>query len=700
MSDVIAHRACPLCEAICGLQLKYVDGVLTSIRGDDADTFSRGHLCPKGVAILDLESDPDRVRAPMRKVEGGWREATWDEAFAEIGQRLHAIQSQHGRDAVAVYLGNPNVHHFSLMAHVPQLLRAIGSRNSFSASSVDQWPHQLVNWQMYGHQWLLPIPDLDRLDVLLMLGANPVASNGSLMTAPDVTVRLKAIRARGALIVVDPRRSETAAIASEHLAIRPGGDVWFLIALLQALARLGAPRLDAYAGKLDGFDVAMARVQAVRIDDLAQRTGIAMAQVEAVAAQLHRVTNACVYGRMGVSTQRFGTVAHYLIQLVNLHLGQLDRAGGCLPNEAIVPVTGPGTSKGSRGRWSSRVRGLPELCGELPVAVLREEIETPGAGQVRALLTVAGNPVASTPNGAALDRALATLEFQVAIDPYLNETTRHADWILPPPSFLAEDHYDLYFNAFAIRRVARLSVPTQPLPEGARAQWQILDGVVRGLRGARGEPHTPFLPPREVLAALLARGGSGLTLDDLLAAPHGLDLGPLAPSLLRRLETSSGAIECAPPLLLDLFDAAVNEVDRVEAGFDLRLIGRRHVRSNNSWMHNAQRLVKGKPRHQLLMHPDDLAARGLADGARVRVGSRVGAVVVDVQSDADLQRGVVSLPHGFGQRRDGVRLGRAASLDGVSVNDLTDDAWLDSGTGNAALNGVPVRVERLDRDWK
>ena len=582
------------------------------------------------------------------------------------------------------------------MAYVPQLLRAIGSRNQFSASSVDQWPHQLVNWQMYGHQWLLPIPDLDRLDVLLMLGANPVASNGSLMTAPDVTARLKAIRDRGALIVVDPRRSETAEIATAHHPIRPGSDVWFLIALLQALMRLGAPRLEAYAGTLNGFNVAMARVQAVRIDDLPQRTGITMAQVEAVAAQLHGATNACVYGRMGVSTQRFGTVAQYLIQLMNIYLGQLDRAGGCLPNEAIVPVTGPGTSKGSRGRWSSRVRGLPEVCGELPVAVLREEIETPGAGQVRALLTVAGNPVASTPNGAALDRALGTLEFQVAIDPYLNETTRHADWILPPPSFLAEDHYDLYFNAFAIRRVARLSTPTQPLPEGALAQWQILDGVVRGLRDARGEPHTPFLPPREVLAMLLARGGSGLTIDDLLAAPHGLDLGPLEPSLLRRLETASGGIECAPPLLLDLFDAAVNEDAPADETFDLSLIGRRHVRSNNSWMHNAHRLVKGKPRHQLLMHPDDLASRGIAGGARVRLRSRVGSVDVDVLASDAMMPGVVSLPHGFGHRRDGVQLGLAGVLEGVSANDLTDETWLDSATGNAALNGVPVRIDRID----
>ncbi len=691
-------RACPLCEAICGLEFRYVDNRLDAIRGDDADPFSRGHICSKGNAILDLERDPDRLTQPMRRDGERWVPATWDEAFAAIGARLNAIQVEHGKNAVGLYFGNPNVHHFGLMAYTAPLIRTVGSRNVFSASSVDQWPHQLVNWQMYGHQWLLPIPDLDRLDVLLMLGANPLASNGSLMTAPDVTVRLKAIALRGALIVVDPRRSETAAIATAHHAIRPGSDALLLIALLQALTDLGPPRLDAYAGKIDGFDIALARIHAVSCADLESRTGISLDVVREIATQLYRAENAAVYGRMGVSTQRFGSVAQYLIQLINIYLGQLDRSGGCLPNEPVFAITGPGTSRGSHGRWHSRVRQLPEVSGELPVAVLREEIETPGAGQIRALITVAGNPVLSTPNGAALDRALTQLDFRVAIDPYINETTRHADWILPPPSHLAEDHYDIFFNAFAIRRVTRLSAPIEPLPANALAQWQIHEGVVRALKAARDEAHTPFSEPREVIAAALARGGSGVTLDDLLAAPHGMDLGPLAPSLLRRLETASGKIECAPTLLIELLAAAIAELAQtpVDAPQTLRLIGRRHVRSNNSWMHNAPRLIKGKPRHQLLMHPQDLQARALADGQQVRVRSRVGAVVVTVQASDEMMCGVVSLPHGFGHQIKGVKLAAAGQLDGVSINDLTDDSDLDSGTGNAAFNGTPVWVEAID----
>lgn len=693
------YRACPLCEAVCGLEFRYREGRLHAIHGDPADALSRGHICPKGNAILDLEADPDRLSQPMRRVGGDWVAAGWDEAFAAIGEAWHGIQTRHGKSALAVYLGNPTVHHYSLMAYVPQLLRAIGSRNTFSASSVDQWPHQLVCWQMYGHQWLLPIPDLDRLDTLLVLGANPVASNGSLMTAPDVAKRLGSIRDRGALVVVDPRRSETAAMASQHLPIRPGTDALFLVALWRALRRVGPPRLEAYAGKLEGFDTVASLLDGdlaagtdLRLEDT---TGIANATVQAVAERLYRAEHAAVYGRMGVSTQRHGTVTQYLIQLCNLYLGQLDRVGGCLPNEPAIPLTGPGTSRGSHGRWQSRVRGLPEVSGELPVAALREEIETEGEGRIRGLLTVAGNPVLSTPNGAALDRALEGLEFQVAIDPYVNETTRHADWILPPPSFLTEDHYDVIFNAFAIRRVARLNPPLADPPAGTLPQWRIVEGLVRGLRTARGEAHVDFVPPREQLRAGLARGSSGLTLEDLLAAPHGVDLGPLAPSLMRRLETESGAIECAPPMLIGLLEQALREL-ATEPPIDrgaLSLIGRRNVLSNNSWMHNARRLVKGKPRHQLLMNPEDLRTRGLVDGAMVSVRSRTGEVAVAVQASSDMMPGVVSLPHGFGHQLPGVGLSRAAQLEGASINDLTDDARLEHGTGNAAFSGTPVVVE-------
>lgn len=694
-TDTKRFRACPLCEAICGLEFRFRGDTLRAIHGDPDDPFSRGHICPKGNAILDLEADPDRLQQPMLRVGSDWQPVTWEVAFTEIGRELHAIQSAFGPDAVGLYFGNPNVHHFGLGAYVPFLARAVGSRNLYSASSVDQWPHQLVCWQMYGHQWLLPIPDLDRVDTFLMLGANPLASNGSLMTAADVTERLKAITKRGQLIVVDPRRTETAAIANQHLPIRPATDFCWLLALLGELRRLGPPRLSAYGDKLRGFERVLALVDALDFDALLAPTGITPAQTRHVAAALYRATNAAVYGRMGVSTQRFGTVTQYLIQLINIYLGQLDREGGVLPNEPAFPITGPGTSRGSRGRWQSRVRGLPEVSGELPVSTLREEIETPGPGQIRALLTVAGNPVSSTPDGKRLSEAVRQLPLYVAIDPYINETTRHAHWILPPPSHLSEDHYDLFFNAFAIRQIARLSQPIMPLAANALPQWQILQGLTHGLQAARGEPVQPWPNPRSVLAQGLAKGPSGLTLEDLLAAEHGIDLGPLQPSLLRRLQTESGAIEAAPEFLWNLLQEALQQLHQgnlMSTPDALQLIGRRHVRSNNSWMHNAERLVKGKPRHQLLMHPDDAATRGIADGSRVQIESRVGAVVTDVALSTDVRPGVVSLPHGFGHQLEGVRLQRALQVNGVSCNELTDPEQLDGGTGNAALNGIAVQV--------
>lgn len=684
-------RACPLCEAICGLELQYEADTLVAIRGDAADPFSRGHVCPKGNAILDLESDPDRLRRPLRRRGEDWEEISWDQALAEAGERLAAVQRQHGADAVAAYLGNPNVHHFGHIAYLPSLLKSLRSKNIYSASSVDQWPHQLVDWLMYGHQFLLPIPDVDRTAYFLMLGANPVASNGSLMTAPGIAKRLEALTARGRLVVVDPRRTETAALASEHLFIRPGSDAWFLVALLQEVVALGAPRTQAYAGKLSQLDDALAALAAVDTGDVESLTGIPRDTVRRIAREFHAAPSAVAYGRMGVSTQAWGTLCQWLIQLLNLVTGNLDREGGALPNEAVLPVTGPGTSPGNRARWHSRVRGLPEFAGELPVAVLAEEILTPGEGQVRALITCAGNPVLSTPDGRGLDKALSSLDFMVSIDIYLNETTRHADLILPPASPLTQPHYDVHFNSFAVRRVARLSLPLRERGEDERADWEIINGIAAAYAAASGKPARDLPPPMDMIALGLARGGSGLTVEQLAQAPHGLDLGPLRPSLLARLETASGCIECAPALMLEeLTRLAASAPRRADSG--LRLIGRRDVRSNNSWMHNAPRLVKGKTRHHLLMHPDDLARRGIGEGAMVTVTSPTGAINVEVRGSRDVMPGVACLPHGFGHDRPGTRQARASAVVGASYNDLTDVGSLDLPSGNAALNGVEVTV--------
>jgi anaerobic selenocysteine-containing dehydrogenase len=706
-------RACPLCEAICGLQFQFdapgrspsasetMDGrerQLVAIRGDDADPFSQGHICPKGNAILDLESDPDRLRQPLQRRGKEFVAIGWDDAFALAGERLADVQRNHGANAVGVYLGNPNVHHFGHLAYLPPLLRALKTQNVFSASSVDQWPHQLVSAQMYGHQFLVPIPDIDRTDYLLMLGANPIASMGSLMTAPGVAKRLKALTSRGKFVVVDPRRTETAEVASEHVFIRPGTDALFLIGVLNLLAASRPPRVEHYAGKLKDLDSALAALAAFDLEAIVARTGIERATIERIARDLDCAPRAAVYGRMGVSTQEFGTLSQWLIQLINIYTGNLDRDGGVLPNDPVMPVTGPGTSPGARGRWKSRVRGLPEFAGELPVSAMVEEMQTPGDGQIRALLTSAGNPVLSTPNGQALDGALGKLDFMVSIDIYVNETTRHADLILPPASPFTQYHYDLIFNAFAVRRVARVNAPLWTKASDERADWEIFNALGAAYAHAAGKDFTALPEPAAVIAAGLTRGGSGLTFDELLAAPHGLDLGPLRPSLLGRLQTTSGAIECAPALLLEevaRLAAQVRAPASIEAAAPaaLQLIGRREIRSNNSWMHNAPRLVKGNARHHLLMHPADLAARGLEDGAVVQMRSRTGTIRIEARATETMMPGVVSLPHGFGHQREGTRLSRATNVVGESYNDLSDPMALDGASGNAALNGLPVWVE-------
>ena len=686
-------RACPLCEAICGLELQFEVDKLVAIRGDGADPFSRGHICPKGNAILDLEADPDRLRKPMRRIGDDWQEISWDEAFALAGAELANIQKEYGANSIGSYLGNPNVHHFGHIAYLPFLLKIIRSQNVFSASSVDQWPHQLVNAQMYGHQFLLPIPDIDHTDYFLMLGANPVASNGSLMTVPDVIERIKALTIRGKLVVIDPRRTETAAIASEHHFIKPATDIYFLIAFVQALIEIGPARLQAYEEKLAGFDNAMSAIKNFEIKNIAELTGITSQNIKTMASDFYHADKAVVYGRMGVSVQEHGSLSQWLMQLINIYTGNLDKVGGALVNEAALPITGKGTSSGARGRWHSRVRNLPEFAGELPVSVLCEEISTEGEGQIRAFFTSAGNPVLSTPNGKALDQALEKLDFMVSMDVYINETTRHADLILPPASFLTQDHYDSVFNAFAVRRVTRLSQPIRKRDDDERADWEIINGIGAAFAKASGKDWQALPPPRQMIAMGLARGNSGVSMQELEAAEHGRDLGPLRPSLMHRLETISGKIEAASELFMQALAHLTSTIN-----FDknsLQLIGRRDIRSNNSWMHNSPRLVKGKTRHQLLMHQEDLQERGISDGKSVRVRSESGEILVEVKASDELMPGVVCLPHGFGHQRDGLRMSQAEKVLGESYNDLTGVGLLDGPSGNAALNGVRVWVEAV-----
>jgi anaerobic selenocysteine-containing dehydrogenase len=686
---------CNLCEAICGLVFTLDGDRVTAVKGDPDDPLSRGHICPKAVALQDVHEDPDRLRRPVRRIGRDWHEVSWDEALDLVATNLARAVNEHGRDALAIYLGNPNVHSLGSMTHGTAMVKSFRTRNKYSATSVDQLPAQLVAYLMYGHQLLLPVPDIDRTDLFLVLGANPMASNGSLMTVPDFPARLRELKARGGrMVVVDPRRTETAKAAHEHHFVRPGSDAFVLLAMLHVLFAEGLTTPPAY---VDGVDAVRAAVEPFTPERAETASGIAADDVRRLARELAAARSAAVYGRVGVSTQEFGLVATWAVQLLNLVTGNLDRPGGVMLTRPAVDAVGRGRiGRGHHDVWRSRVRGLPEFAGELPVATLADEITTPGEGQVRALLTVAGNPVSSTPDGRRLAEAISTLDFVAAVDVYVNETTRLADVILPPTGALERDHYDLVFHTLAVRNTARFTPALFEKPAGTMHDWEIYREIVlrtqrlltsrRPRRARLAQAARMRVSPTRTIDLLLRTSKPRLSVRRLRRGP--VDLGPLRPCLPERLQTKDGRVHAAPQQVLD--DLA--RLDAAPVATDgLVLVGRRHQRDNNSWMHNTPRLTKGRPRHQLYMHPADLAERAIADGAVVRVASAVGTVEVEVRASDDMMPGVVSLPHGYGHRQPGVRMRRAVELPGASMNDLTDPSVLDA-SGNAVLSGVPVTV--------
>lgn len=699
---------CPLCEATCGIVVETEGARIVGIRGDREDPFSRGHVCPKAVALQDLHHDPDRLRRPVKRTPTGWQEIGWAEAYALVERGIRDVQRRHGRDAVATYLGNPTVHSLGAMMFAPMLTKALRTRNRYSATSVDQLPHHLAALWLFGHPLLIPIPDLDRTDHLLVFGANPVVSNGSLMTAPDVVRRLKDLRARGGrIVVVDPRRSETAELADAHHFIRPGADVWLLLALLQVTFAEGLARPGRVAAFTDGVDEVRALVREWTPERVASATGMSPDTIRSIARDFAAAPTAAAYGRVGVSMQEFGGLCCWLISVLNIVTGRLDTPGGVMFTTPAVDLLKGGGMYGGGGRfarWRSRVRGLPEFAGELPVAAMAEEMDTPGEGHVRALLTHAGNPVLSTPNGARLDAALAQLEFFAAVDFYVNETTRHAHVILPPTAGLERAHYDLVFHTLAVRNTAKFTPAVMPAAVGAQHDWQILlelidrfatGGFVERVKRWAMVRAARWRGPRGILDALLRAGPWRLSIAALERAPHGLDLGALEPRLPERLRTPDRRISLVPDAVRQDLERAAAWLQRQakeRAPDELSLISRREVRSANSWLHNSARLVRGRPRCTLLMHPVDAATRGISDGDRASVRSRTGTVEVDVGLTDAVMPGVVSLPHGWGHARDGVRLSVARVAGGVSVNDLTDDQRVDVLSGNAGFSGVPVRV--------
>ena len=686
------------------------DGAVVAIRGDADDPLSKGYLCPKAFALQDINEDPDRLRHPVRRTAGGWEPITWDEAIEESARRLVEVRATHGSDSVGVYQGNPTVHNSGSMLFSPAFVRTLRTKNRFSATSVDQLPHHLVAWAMFGHQLLIPVPDIDRTDYFLVLGANPLASNGSLMTAPGMGDRVKALQARGGrLVVVDPRRSETARRADSHHFIRPGTDAALLLAVLHTTLEEGLAQPGRLAELLDADLSSLAPlVDGFAPEQVASLTGIDADTIRHLARDFAGAKSAVCYGRMGLSTQPFGSLSNWLVVVLNLVTGNLDRAGGAMfPTPAIDTL--PTGGRGHFGRWSSRVRGAPEFGGELPVAVLAEEILTDGPGQIHAMVTSAGNPVLSTPNGAQLDEALAGLDFMLAVDIYINETTRHADIILPPTTGLETSHYDLAFHGLAVRNTARYSEPTLPAVPGALHDWEIFRSLRMALLKHAPDPNdrgamTDNVDPEQVLDFGLQAGGYGagsdrtppLSLKLLRENPSGIDLGPLHPRLPGRLFTPDARVRLVPAFVPSEV-ARVRTLMREPLDCGLMLIGRRSLRDNNSWMHNSSRLHRGKNRCTVLIHPLDASSHGVDHGEMVTVRSRVGEVQIQACVSDEVMPGVLSIPHGFGHGRSGTKLRHANTRPGVSVNDLTDELLCDEPSGNAALNGFPVTLHRAAR---
>lgn len=716
-----AYRTCSICQAVCGLRITLDDANhVTSVRGDEDDPFSKGYICPKGASLGHLDEDPDRLRTPMIREGDQWRECGWDEAFQAVERGLMGVVDAHGRDAVAVYFGNPVWHTMAGFLYRMPLTMALRTRNVYSSATLDHMPKHVACGHVYGDPFAISVPDVDRTDYLLIIGGNPLVSHGSLMAAPDLPGRLRALRDRGGKIVVaDPRRTRTAEFADEHVAVRPGTDVVLLLGIVHTLL---AEQLTEITFEVNGLDELRELVREFPPRVAERVCGVPAADIARLARELAAAPAAAVYTRIGGSVVEFGTLVHWLVEVINILTGNLDRPGGTMfTRHAAFEVFRTGQPLVT-GQWHSRVRGLPETLGELPAATLADEIETPGEGQVRALVAIAANPVLSAPNGPRLDRALAGLDFVVCVDPYLNETTRHANVILPPPRILQMPHFDYMLGCVQVRNYTRYSPAVLPLRPDQRSEAEIMarltliaagagaaadpagvDETMIGqfLGAATQIPGSPFEGrdvaelraevdgddgPERILDVMLKLGPYGLSLARLKENPHGIDLGPLEPRLKELVITPSGRVELTPP-------AIVTDLDRLRARLaeptpDLVLIGRRQLRSSNSWLHNVPSLVGGSNQCTLHVNPADVARLGL--GARAVVRSATGELVVPVEPTDVVMPGVVSLPHGWGHTGNPQRV--AAEHAGVNANALTDEFVVDVPSGNAVFNGVPVTV--------
>lgn len=702
------YSTCTLCEAMCGIEVTTEDRNIVSIVGDKLNPFSEGHVCPKAMALKDLYEDPERIRTPMERNAEGWQEVSWDYALNKVATRLFEVQQKHGVESVATYLGNPNAHNMGSILFGPYFYRALKSHNRYSATSVDQLPHHIVSRQLFGHQSQIPIPDIDHTQYFMIIGGNPLASNGSIMTVPHIKRRLKAIQGRGGkVVVIDPKKSETADMSSEHHFIKPGTDALLLLAMLHTLFSkqlVSGDDLLSFAPDLLSVEKYVSDYPPKRI---AKLVGMSESQIIGLVESFCSAGPAVCYGRMGASVQAFGTLTQYLIMLFNMLTGNLDRQGGMMFTQPAADLL-PHSGRGSIANFHTRVRQLPAFAGEFPVSALAEEILTEGEGQVKAMVIGAGNPILTTPNGLQLDKAFEKLDFVVAVDFYITETTRHANIILPPVTALERDHYDVVFHNFAVRNSSKFSPGIFPPEDSSKTDWQIYLSLAERLDKLNGLVVDRYQSlwqkePKGVVDDLLKSGryrfeGEKLSIDLLLRKPHGIDLGPLQPDLPDAIYHNDKKINLS-------FEYFMADLARLEKHFfasalpsddSLQLIGRRHLKTNNSWLHNSQRMVKGTnnslSRCTAQIHPDDARKHNIQDQQMITVTSRVGQVSLPAEITEKIMPGVISIPHGWGHNKKGSKWKTAEQHAGVSVNDLTDEMIVDELSGNAVLNGVPVTI--------
>ncbi len=751
------YRTCNLCEAMCGVVITHEKGKVISVKGDKHDPFSRGHICPKAVALQDLHDDPDRLRYPLLKTPQGWERISWENAFNEAASRLRTIQAKHGKNALAMYTGNPTVHNLGSMLTIAPFIASLQTHNRYSATSVDQLAPMLVAMKMFGNQLLLPVPDIDRTDYFLCIGGNPIASNGSIMTAPDIKTRINAIQQRGGkFITIDPRKTETSDVADRHHFITPGSDALLLMGIIHTLFRKDLVNLGRAEDFTHGLNILRNMVTGFTPEKVAPHTGISAKTIRQIASELAKADSACCYGRMGTSTQEFGGLSSWLIMVINVITGNMDEKGGMMFTQPAVDLAGLANVFGQTGTFNSRksrVSRLPEFGGEYPATTMAEEMLTPGEGQIKGLITCAGNPVLSVPNGKKLEKGLEGLEFMVAIDFYLNETTQHADIILPPTGPLEHSHYDLGLSMVSIRNTAKYSPPLfHPAPD-TRHDWQIFleltkrfeskspiswaaaevkhklldrlgaDGILDLL--LRTGPYGTKVPQLEkqqtqlvdllynrLSSKNIARlaldlspynhtnkdRGAQLSLKTLKRHPHGIDLGALNSCLPQRLATANKQINLVPKMFLKDVSRLQERLAKVPKRNKetFLLIGRRHVRSNNSWLHNSYRLVKGKNRCTAYLHPTDAKRLLIENGDMITVSSRSGEIRLPVEVTDSIMPSVISIPHGWGHTRKGSQLAIASEHPGVSINDITDETLVDKLTGAAALSGQPVTVSKIE----